>query len=106
MREALALVGEEGLDAMWARHQREHEHLWAGLTEMGLEPFVENPDERLITVNTIKVPLPAAHLDMLCMCQGRLLPYICMCVHLHVVLPGELLLLMRPGECIHALGDI
>ncbi|BDA46134.1 Serine-pyruvate aminotransferase, mitochondrial [Coccomyxa sp. Obi] len=56
MREALALVGEEGLDAMWARHQREHEHLWAGLSEMGLEPFVENPDERLITVNTIKVP--------------------------------------------------
>ena len=56
MREALALVGEEGLPAMWARHQRMHEQLWAGLTEMGLEPFVENPDERLITVNTIKVP--------------------------------------------------
>ena len=57
MREALSLVGEEGLDEMWARHQRMHEQLWAGLTEMGLEPFVENPAERLITVNTIKVPL-------------------------------------------------
>lgn len=57
MREALALVGEEGLEAMWARHQRMHEDLWTGLKALGLEPFVENPDERLITVNTIKVPL-------------------------------------------------
>ena len=54
MREALALVGDEGLESLWARHLRLHEHLWKGLTEMGLEPFVENPDERLVTVNTIK----------------------------------------------------
>lgn len=57
MREALAIVGQEGLQAMWERHARVQQHLWDGLSSMGLEPFVENKDERLITVNTIKVPL-------------------------------------------------
>lgn len=56
MREALALVAEEGLEAMWARHKACHDQLWKGLAEMGLQPFVENPDDRLCTVNTIKVP--------------------------------------------------
>ena len=55
MREALALVGEEGLEHMWARHQKLHEDLWKGLGELGLEPFVQNPDDRLCTVNTVKV---------------------------------------------------
>ena len=59
MREALVVVGEEGLDHMWARHLAMHKQLWEGLAEMGLEPFVENPAERLVTVNTIKArPLP------------------------------------------------
>ena len=55
MREALAVVTGEGLPAMWERHARVQKHLWEGLSSMGLEPFVENPDERLLTVNTIKV---------------------------------------------------
>ena len=54
MREALVLVGEEGLEPMWARHLARHNDLWDGLKEMGLEPFVEDPDARLVTVNTIK----------------------------------------------------
>jgi alanine-glyoxylate transaminase/serine-glyoxylate transaminase/serine-pyruvate transaminase len=33
-----------------------HEMLWDGLKQLGLQPFVEDPAERLITVNTIKVP--------------------------------------------------
>ena len=37
------------------RHRAMHELLWAGLTPLGLKPFVENADDRLITVNTIKV---------------------------------------------------
>jgi alanine-glyoxylate transaminase / serine-glyoxylate transaminase / serine-pyruvate transaminase len=56
MREALALVAEEGLEAMWARHEAVHKQLWEGLSAMGLEPFVEDPADRLCTVNTIKVP--------------------------------------------------
>ena len=56
MREALQIVGEVGLENMWARHKRLHEDMWAGLQQLGLEPFVEDPADRLVTVNTIKVP--------------------------------------------------
>lgn len=56
MREALAVVAEEGLEPMWARHQEVNAILWEGLREIGLQPFVEKEDDRLITVNTIKVP--------------------------------------------------
>ncbi|KFM28006.1 Serine-pyruvate aminotransferase, mitochondrial [Auxenochlorella protothecoides] len=56
MREALAIVAEEGLEAGWARHAAAHDQLWAGLTELGLEHFVPAPEDRLVTVNTIKVP--------------------------------------------------
>lgn len=54
LREALAIVAEEGLDAMWARHEAVHKQMWDGLRSMGLEPFVEDPNDRLVTVNTIK----------------------------------------------------
>lgn len=63
LREALAIVAEEGLENMWARHRKVAQHLWQGLGDLGLEPFVEKPEDRLITVNTIKVqplPLPAS----------------------------------------------
>lgn len=56
MREALAIVAEEGLPAMWARHEACHHQLWDGLRSMGLEPFVTSPEDRLVTINTIKVP--------------------------------------------------
>ena len=29
--------------------------LWEGLSALGLKPFVEKPEDRLVTVNTIKV---------------------------------------------------
>jgi alanine-glyoxylate transaminase/serine-glyoxylate transaminase/serine-pyruvate transaminase len=56
MREALSIVSEEGLDSLWARHLAAHNQLWEGLSSLGLKPFVENEQDRLITVNTIKVP--------------------------------------------------
>ncbi|WIA13100.1 hypothetical protein OEZ85_006700 [Tetradesmus obliquus] len=56
MREALAIVGEEGLPAMWARHLAAHQLLWKGLGELGLQPYVPDAKDRLVTVNTIKVP--------------------------------------------------
>ena len=55
LREALAIVAEEGLEQLWARHQRLSQDLLKGLAELGLEPFVEAPKDRLSTVNTIKV---------------------------------------------------
>ena len=56
MREALAISCEEGLESLWERHQRLHTTLWTGLTALGLEPFVDVAENRLATVNTIKVP--------------------------------------------------
>ena len=56
MREALAIVAEQGLDAMWKRHTQLGKYLWVGLSELGLEPYVTDPNDRLITVNTIRVP--------------------------------------------------
>mmetsp|Transcript_16947 Transcript_16947/g.44367 ORF Transcript_16947/g.44367 Transcript_16947/m.44367 type:complete len:421 (-) Transcript_16947:787-2049(-) len=56
MREAMALVAEEGLENMWRRHNEMHHQLWDGLKSLGLESFVENDADRLCTVNTIKVP--------------------------------------------------
>jgi len=56
MREALAIVNQEGLSNMWKRHEDMHQMLWEGLDKMGLKPYVENTGERLCTVNTIKVP--------------------------------------------------
>ena len=55
VREALAIAHEEGLAPLWARHHRVHGELWEGLTALGLQPFVEDPANRLATVNTIKV---------------------------------------------------
>lgn len=55
MREALAIIAEEGLPALWERHSRIHCALWQGLSALGLEPFIESDADRLISVNTIKV---------------------------------------------------
>jgi alanine-glyoxylate transaminase/serine-glyoxylate transaminase/serine-pyruvate transaminase len=46
MREALAVMAEEGLEPMWARHQEMHEALWDGLSGLGLQPFVKDPKHR------------------------------------------------------------
>ncbi|CAG9462368.1 unnamed protein product [Pedinophyceae sp. YPF-701] len=56
MREAFAIVNNEGLEAMWKRHQDMHEMLWEGLTKFGLKPYVEDDAARLATVNTIRAP--------------------------------------------------
>merc|ERR1712072_949290 len=56
MREALQIVSEEGLEASWQRHLDAHNQLWEGLDKLGLKPFVENPEDRLATVNCISIP--------------------------------------------------
>ena len=56
MREAINIACEEGLNALYKRHTANHERLWDNLSAMGLEPYVENKKDRLVTVNTIKVP--------------------------------------------------
>ena len=56
MREALRLVFEEGLETRWERHLHNQQALIAGLEAMGLELFVSNPADRLVTVTGVKVP--------------------------------------------------
>lgn len=56
LREALRIVFEEGLEPRWERHKTNQEALIAGIEAMGIEPFVENPADRLITVTPVKVP--------------------------------------------------
>src|SRR5258706_30618 len=55
LHEALAIVEEEGLDARWARHERNHRALVASLAELGLSLLPPEPD-RLWTLNTVRVP--------------------------------------------------
>ena len=55
LREALAVVEEEGLEARWARHERNHRALAAGLDALGLS-LLPPAGERLWTLNAVKVP--------------------------------------------------
>ena len=56
LREALRIVLEETLEERWERHSHNQQALIAGLTAMGLELFVANPADRLITVTGVTVP--------------------------------------------------
>jgi alanine-glyoxylate transaminase/serine-glyoxylate transaminase/serine-pyruvate transaminase len=53
--ESLAIVEEEGLDARWSRHERNHRTLVAALGELGLSLLPSEPD-RLWTLNAVRVP--------------------------------------------------
>lgn len=55
LREALRLIFEEGLEARWQRHQRNHLSLVAGLEAMGLS-LVVAPGLRLPMLNTVWIP--------------------------------------------------
>lgn len=55
LHEALVILQEEGLEKSWARHQKNHLALRAGLEAMGLK-FVVPEAERLPQLNAISVP--------------------------------------------------
>jgi len=55
LHEALRMVHEEGLENAWARHQRNHEALKAGLEAMGLS-FVVDEAHRLPQLNAVTIP--------------------------------------------------
>jgi alanine-glyoxylate transaminase/serine-glyoxylate transaminase/serine-pyruvate transaminase len=55
LHEALVILQEEGLQNSWARHQKNHLALRAGLEAMGLK-FVVPEAERLPQLNAIAVP--------------------------------------------------
>jgi len=53
--QALVLVTEEGMDKVFARHQRVHERLVEGLEQLGLALLVDKPF-RLPMLNAVKIP--------------------------------------------------
>ncbi len=53
--EALRLVLEEGLEARWERHRRNHEALRAGLAALGLE-IASQPGHQLWQLNSVRIP--------------------------------------------------
>jgi alanine-glyoxylate transaminase / serine-glyoxylate transaminase / serine-pyruvate transaminase len=55
LHEALLAIGEEGLERRWARHERHHRVLAAGLAAMGLG-LLPPEGERLWTLNAVRVP--------------------------------------------------
>jgi alanine-glyoxylate transaminase/serine-glyoxylate transaminase/serine-pyruvate transaminase len=55
VREGLRLVLEEGLEARWARHIRNHRALKAGLNAMGLE-YSAMEGHQLPQLNAVKIP--------------------------------------------------
>lgn len=55
LREALAMVDEEGLEPRWSRHRQQHLALAAGLEAMGLT-LLPPESERLWTLNAVRVP--------------------------------------------------
>ncbi len=54
LHEALRLVHLEGLEQRWARHQRNHQALKAGLAAMGLE-LASQPGHQLWQLNAVRV---------------------------------------------------
>lgn len=55
IREGLRLVLEEGLEARWARHRRNHEALKAGLHALGME-YTAAEGHRLPQLNAVRIP--------------------------------------------------
>jgi alanine-glyoxylate transaminase/serine-glyoxylate transaminase/serine-pyruvate transaminase len=55
LHEALVMLYEEGLEHSWARHQRNHTALKAGLKTLGIEYLVEEKS-RLPQLNSVHVP--------------------------------------------------
>ncbi|MGC2766732.1 MAG: alanine--glyoxylate aminotransferase family protein [Candidatus Acidiferrum sp.] len=56
LREAMCILLEEGLQTSWERHRVNQLALVAGVKAMGLQMFVENPKDRLVTVTAVKIP--------------------------------------------------
>jgi len=56
LREALAIITEEGLEKRYARHRRNHLAFVAGIEALGLRMLVADPANRLWSLNTPRVP--------------------------------------------------
>ena len=53
--EALTIVDEEGLDARWARHERNQKSFVEALSKIGLS-LLPPPGDQLYSLSTVKIP--------------------------------------------------
>lgn len=65
IHEALAQISEEGLENVWARHKKNTHYFWKKLEEIGLDCFVEKPENRFNGVTCVKVPENVDQLQLL-----------------------------------------
>ncbi len=56
LHEALSIIAEEGIEARAERHRRNHLAFVAGIEAMGMSMQVDNPAERLWSLNAVVVP--------------------------------------------------
>ncbi|KAM6178531.1 alanine--glyoxylate aminotransferase [Rhynchocyon petersi] len=56
LREALAIIAEQGLESSWRRHREVTAYLQGRLQGLGLQLFIKDPALRLPTVTTVAVP--------------------------------------------------
>jgi alanine-glyoxylate transaminase/serine-glyoxylate transaminase/serine-pyruvate transaminase len=63
LREALRLVHEEGLEARWARHLRNHQALKAGLAALGVS-YTAKEGHQLPMLNAVRIPAGADDLPV------------------------------------------
>lgn len=56
LREALADIVEQGIEIFRDRHTDNAQTLYEGLMNIGLELYVEKPQDRLPTVTAVRVP--------------------------------------------------
>lgn len=63
LREALAVIEEEGLEARFARHEKNHKLFVEGMKGLGIDMYVEE-GHRLWTLNTPKVPAGVDDLEV------------------------------------------
>lgn len=56
LREALAEIIDEGIESFRDRHTDNAQRLYEGLQNIGLELFVDNPEERLPSITSIRIP--------------------------------------------------
>ncbi|CAL8138968.1 unnamed protein product [Orchesella dallaii] len=56
LREGLANVVEEGIENVWQRHADTHRYIQFRARKLGLEPYVKNPEDRLIGTTIFWAP--------------------------------------------------
>lgn len=56
LREGLALVQEEGVEARFARHQEVHDEFVGRMEAAGFEMFIPDDAQRIPTINTMRIP--------------------------------------------------